>query len=88
MVPTLIDELVRHLIVEELQVGEICLPVKFSEKVADLVLQNSAQPTSLGRFPLEIATSTNGCVKRLLYKIFGHLRTPNTQEGLGKEQIA
>jgi len=37
VVPTLIDELVRHLIVEELQVGKIRLPVKFSEKVADLV---------------------------------------------------
>jgi hypothetical protein len=88
VVPTLIDELVRHLIVEELQVGEIRLPAKFPEKVANLVFQNSAQPSSLGRLPLEIAISTNGCVKRLLNKIFGYLRTPNPQQGIPIETVA
>jgi hypothetical protein len=88
VVPTLIDELVRHLIIEELQVSKIRLPAKFSEMVADLIFQDSAQPTSLGRFPLEVAVRTNGCVKRLLDKIFGHLRTPNAQEGISIETVA
>ena len=83
VVPTLIDELVRHLIVEELQVGKIRLPAKFSEIVADLVFQDSAQPTSLGRLPLEIAISTNGCVKRLLASPVQDLRPPQDAERAG-----
>jgi hypothetical protein len=88
VIPTLIDELVRHFIVEELQIGKIRLPAKFSEMVADLVFQDSAQPSSLGRLPLKIAVRTNCCVKRLLNKIFGHLRTSNSQQGISIETVA
>lgn len=33
-------KLVRHFIVEELQIGKIRLPAKFSEMVADLIFQD------------------------------------------------
>jgi hypothetical protein len=31
--------------------------------------------------------SSNGCVKRLLNKIFGYLRTPNPQQGIPIETV-
>ena len=37
VIPTLIDELMRHLVVQELQIGKIRLPAKLPEIVADLV---------------------------------------------------
>jgi hypothetical protein len=37
---------------------------------------------------MEIAISTNGRVKRLLNKIFGYLRTPDSQQGIPIETVA
>jgi hypothetical protein len=88
VIPTLVNELMRHLIVQELQITKIRLSAKLSEMIADLVFQNPAEPAAFGRSSPETVIHTNRRAERLLHKVFGHLMIPNAQQSISIETIA
>ncbi len=81
-------ESIRVFVAEELKVGEVRLPAKLSEIVADLVFQNAAEPASLRRAASEFVYLPHGREQRLLHEILGDFLLPHADQRVAIQAIA
>src|SRR6516165_2703020 len=84
---TLWDELMGQFVSEKLEIGKAGLTTQLSKVVADLVLQDTAQPAPFGRSAAKVIRSSDRGKKRFLDKIFCDLRSPHPKESVPVKAI-
>jgi hypothetical protein len=88
VIPTLINEFVRHLVFEKLQIGKRDLVGQASENDRKSCFLNTAKPTLLRRGSPKISIRPDRGEERLPHKVFGHLRTSHTHKRVPVKTIS